>query len=138
MSSAADGGTGLVNRMASKASSLLAEQRVERELAPKRTVTGVSGMGIAVQAEPVITSSAAERSVPDFETDLGALGDLLAENRTGLLLTVDEIHVSDVDEIRHFGNVFQLVSVGRGRVMFADHTVRRFVEARAAAEGFTA
>ncbi|MCY4280435.1 MAG: hypothetical protein OXC59_06985 [Acidimicrobiaceae bacterium] len=99
-----------MNRMASKASSLLAEQRVERELAPKRTVTGVSGMGIAVQAEPVITSSAAERSVPDFETDLGALGDLLAENRTGLLLTVDEIHVSDVDEIRHFGNVFQLVS----------------------------
>lgn len=41
---------------------------------------------------------------------LAALGDFLAQRDTGLLATIDELHVSEVGEIREFGSVFRLVS----------------------------
>lgn len=46
----------------------------------------------------------------DLETVLAALGDLLAHSGTGLLVTIDELHVSGLDEVREFGSVFQLAS----------------------------
>ncbi len=110
VSSSAVSGSGLVAQIALKVSSLLAEQRAERESEPKRTVTGVSIMGSGIQTERVVDPDPVERSIPDLEAALSELGDLLAENGSGLLITVDEIHVSDIDEIRHFGSVFQLAS----------------------------
>ena len=110
VSSAAVGRSGLMDQIQSKASPLLAALRGEHEPAPRRSVTGVSIMGTGVQTERVVAPDAAGLSAPDLETVLAALGDLLAERGTGLLITVDEMHVSDVDEIRQFGNVFQLVS----------------------------
>lgn len=110
VSSAAVSRYGLVDQIASKASDLLAALREEHEPAPRRAVTGVTIMGTGIQTERVAVPDAAERSAPDLEAPLAALGDLLAERGTGLLMTVDEMHVSEIDEIRGFGNVFQLVS----------------------------
>lgn len=110
VSSAAVSRHGLVDQIASKASSLLTALRDEHEPAPRRAVTGVSIMGTGIQTERVAAPGAAERPAPDLEAALAALGDLLAERGTGLLVTVDEMHVSEIEEIREFGNVFQLVS----------------------------
>ena len=110
VSSAAVSRRGLVDQIASKASDLLVALRAEHEPAARRAVTGITIMGTGVQTERVAAPEAAERSVLDVEAALAALGDLLAERGTGLLVTVDEMHVSEIDEIRQFGNVFQLVS----------------------------
>ncbi len=110
VSSAAVSRQGLVDQIASKASGLLAAQRDEHEPAPRRAVTGVTIMGTGIQTERVAVPDAAERWAVDVEAALAALGDLLAERGTGLLVTVDEMHVSEIDEIREFGNAFQLVS----------------------------
>lgn len=110
VSSAAVSRHGLVDQIASKASDLVAALRDEHEPAPRRAVTGVTIMGTGIQTERVAGPDAAEHSAPDLEAALAALGDRLAERGTGLLVTVDEMHVSEIDEIREFGNVFQLVS----------------------------
>lgn len=110
VSSAAVSRYGLVDQIASKASDLLTALRDEYEPAARRAVTGVSFMGTGIQTERVAVPDAAERSAPSLEAALAALGDLLAERGAGLLVTVDEMHVSEIDEIRQFGNVFQLVS----------------------------
>ncbi len=110
VSSSSVNGTGLLAQITSKVSSLLAEWRAEHEPAPRRTVSGVSIMGTGIQTERVEPPDSIQRSTPDLEAVLGTTGDLLAESGVGLLITVDEMHVSDIDEIRLFGNVFQLVS----------------------------
>lgn len=110
VSSAAASRRGLVDQIASKASSLLAALRAEHDPAPRRPVTGVSIMGAGIQTERITASDAANRPVLDLEATLADLGELLAERGAGLLVTVDEMHVSETDEIREFGNVFQLVS----------------------------
>ena len=56
-------------------------------------MTGVSIMGTGIQTERV-APDATEHSAPGLEEALAALGDLLAERGTGLLVTVDEMHVS--------------------------------------------
>jgi len=83
-------------------SSLLASLRDEHEPPPRRAVTGVTIMGTGIQTERVNSPDAPDHSALDLEAVLAALGDLLAERGTGLLVTIDEI--------RQFGNVFQLVS----------------------------
>ena len=110
VSSAAVSRHGLMDQIRSKASRLLAALRDEHEPAPRRAVTGVSIMGTGIQTERVGVSDGAERSPPDLEAALAALGDLLAARGAGLLITVDEMHASEIDEVRQFGNVFQLVS----------------------------
>ncbi|MXW94032.1 MAG: AAA family ATPase [Acidimicrobiaceae bacterium] len=114
VSSAAAGRRGLVDQIASKASSALAVLRDEHEPAPGRVVTGVSIMGTGIQTER-LAPGAAGQSAPGLEEAMADLGDLLAERGAGLLVTVDEMHVSEIDEIREFGNVFQLVSRRAGR-----------------------
>ena len=109
VSAAAAGRTGLVVQICRKASKLLASLRREHEGSPRRAVTGVSVMGAGIQVERVPESDHVEPA-PDLETTLEALGELLAEHATGLLVTIDELHVSETDEIREFGSVFQLVS----------------------------
>ena len=110
VSVAAVGRKGLVDQIRSKASGLLASLRREHEAAPRRAVTGVSVMGTGMQVERLAGPDPSELAPADLETVLAALGDFLAQSGTGLLVTIDELHVSEVDEIREFGSVFQLVS----------------------------
>ena len=109
-SAAAVGRRGLVDQIRSKASGLFASLRREHEPAPRRAVTGVSIMGTGIQVDRVAGPDPSEDAPADLETVLAALGDLLAPSGTGLLVTIDELHVSEVDEIREFGSVFQLAS----------------------------
>ena len=110
VSDAASARRGMVDRIASKAAALLVSLLHEHHPAPRRTVTGVSIMGMGIQTERVPVPAPDEQGKADLEGILASLGNLLAERGTGLLVTVDELHVSDIDEIREFGNVFQLAS----------------------------
>ncbi|MYF84571.1 MAG: hypothetical protein F4176_10850 [Acidimicrobiia bacterium] len=109
-SAAASGRRGLVDRIASKAAALISSLTHEGHSGPRRAVTGVSIMGVGIQTERVPIPVPDENGKPDLEATLASLGDLLAERGTGLLLTIDELHVSEIDEIREFGNVFQTSS----------------------------
>jgi len=110
VSAAAVGREGLVDQVGAKASGLLASLVREHEPAPRHAVTGVSIMGTGIQVERVPGPGDAGPVPADLETTLAALGDLLARRATGLLVTIDELHVSGTDEIREFGSVFQLAS----------------------------
>ena len=110
VSAAAVGRLGLVDQIRSKASVLLDSLRSRHEGPPRRAVTGVSIMGTGFQVDRVPASGHPEPATADLETTLGALGELLARHGTGLLVTIDELHVSETDEIREFGSVFQLAS----------------------------
>ncbi len=110
VSAAAVGRRGLVDQIRSKASGLLASLRHEHEPAPRRAVTGVSIMGAGIQVDRVAGLDPSEHEPADLEAVLAALGDFLARSGTGLLVTIDELHVSDIDEVREFGSVFQLAS----------------------------
>ena len=110
VSDSASGRRGMVDRIASKAAALLASLMHEHDPAPRRTVTGVSIMGMGIQTERVPVPVPDENGKADLEGTLASLGDLLVERGTGLLLTIDELHVSEIDEIREFGNVFQISS----------------------------
>ena len=67
-------------------------------------------MGTGIQVESRSASDHPEPVPADLETTLAALGEFLAERGTGLLVTIDELHVSETGEIREFGSVFQLAS----------------------------
>lgn len=67
-------------------------------------------MGTGIQVDRVAGPDPSEDAPADLVTVLAALGDFLVPSGTGLLVTIDELHVSDVDEIREFGSVFQLAS----------------------------
>ena len=110
VSVAASGRRGLVDRIASKAAALISSLTHEHHPGPRRAVTGVSIMGVGIQTERIPVPVPDENGKPDLEATLASLGDLLAERGTGLLLTIDELHVSEIDEIREFGNVFQISS----------------------------
>ena len=110
VSVAGSGRRGLVDRIASKAAALISPLTHEHHPGPRRAVTGVSIMGVGIQTERVPVPVPDENGKPDLEATLASLGDLLAERGTGLLLTIDELHVSEIEEIREFGNVFQISS----------------------------
>ena len=110
ISAAATNRRGLVEQVALKTTRLLASLQAEDAPRARRSVTGVSIMGSGVQTERVPAPHEADGAMTDLETAFGEVGDLLAQRDTGLLVTIDELHVSDVDEIREFGNIFQLTS----------------------------
>ena len=99
-----------MDQISSKAAAVLASLRLEQDRAPRRAVTGVSIMGVGIQTERVPVLDPGVQATAGLEETLAALGDFLAERGMGLLVTIDELHVSEIDEIREFGNVFQLVS----------------------------
>lgn len=105
---------GLVGQIASKAARQLRTLHAEHGPAPRRrrAISGVSIMGVGVQTESERPPDGGEEPEPghDLESTLAELGGLLAERGVGVLVTIDELHVSDLSEIREFGNVFQLVS----------------------------
>lgn len=102
--------SGLVEQITSKAARHLAALRDELDPGPRRVVTGVSLMGSGIRTERLAGPEAPAPAAWSLEATLADLADLLAGRGAGLLVTIDELHVSDVDEIREFGNVFQLVS----------------------------
>ena len=110
VSAAAVGRRGLVDQIRSKAAGLFASLGREHDPPARRAVTGVSIMGTGIQVDRAAGPDPSDPAPTDLETALAALGDFLSVRGTGLLVTVDELHVSDVDEIREFGSVFQLVS----------------------------
>ncbi len=110
VSAAAVGREGLIDQIRSKASALLDSVRSMQEAPSRRAVTGVSVMGTGIQFERASAAERAEAEEADLETVLETLGEWLIEQGTGLLVTIDELHVSATDEIREFGSVFQLAS----------------------------
>ena len=101
---------GLLNDIAVKAIRQLEAFEAEHGSPPARVVSGVSLGMIGIQTESAVTPEPVPQGHHDLETVLSRLGDVLAEQGTGLLITIDELHVADVDEIKQFGSIFQLVS----------------------------
>ena len=73
---------------------------------PTRRVTGVKAGPVELDFQLAATPTS-PASLRDVLTDLGTL---LADNRTGLLITIDELHTADLDEVRAFGAVIQHVT----------------------------
>ena len=94
---------GLLDRLTHAANDLLDEIGPAE---PRRRPSSVTVAGVGVGFETVRTPERAD----DLRTVLAALGDVLAEHGTGLLITIDELQSGDVDEIRRFGAVLQHVS----------------------------
>ena len=111
---------GLVEQVTSKAVRLRLSLEDAPEPSPRRMVSGVTIMGSGIQMasapgpeaaqRPPADLETAQRPPADLETALAHVGDLLEPRGTGLLITIDELHASDIGEVREFGNVFQLVS----------------------------
>ena len=101
---------GLVEQVTSKAVRLRLSLEDAPEPSPRRMVSGVTIMGSGIQMASAPGPEAAQRPPADLETALAHVGDLLEPRGTGLLITIDELHASDIGEVREFGNVFQLVS----------------------------
>lgn len=95
--------TGLPDRLTRAASDLLEEIG---PAGPKRRLSSVTAAGFGLGLETIPTPQAEY----DLRGALSDLGDALAEQETGLLITVDEMQSGDVDEIREFGSVLQHVS----------------------------
>ena len=94
---------GLLDRLTRAATDLLDETGPAE---PRRRLSSVTVAGVGVGFESVPTPN----SDDDLRTVLSAVGDVLAEHGTGLLITIDELQSGDVDEIRRFGAVLQHVS----------------------------
>ena len=101
---------GLVEQVTSKAVRLRLSLEDAPEPSPRRIVSGVTIVGSGIQMASAPGPVAAQRPPADLETALAHVGDLLEPRGTGLLITIDELHASDIGEVREFGNVFQLVS----------------------------
>jgi hypothetical protein len=74
--------------------------------AAKRRVTGVTAGPVGVDFK-VTPPAASPSRLRDVLTDLAQL---LAANGTGLLITIDQFHTADTDEVRAFGAVIQHVT----------------------------
>jgi len=73
---------------------------------PSRRLTGVKAGGLGVEFE-LLPEVARTR---DLRQVLTALGDALAEQGTGLLITIDELQSGALAEVREFGAVLQHVT----------------------------
>ena len=98
---------GLVERITLQASHLAVSLDSEESAPARRRVTGATVMGIGIATE---TATEPVRPPPSLTMILTALGERLAERGTGLLITIDELHDADADEVREFGSIFQLAS----------------------------
>ncbi len=101
---------GLIEQLASRADRMLRSLAEEPEGGPKRELSGVSVLGLGIHTERAPQEQRAAMPSLDLEASLAALGDLLANRGAGVVITLDELHVCDVEEIKEFGSVFQIVS----------------------------
>lgn len=103
--------SGLLDDIARKTNRCLRDFEAEHGRPAGRVVSGFSLAGVSVHTEATPESDGPLPAAQhDLESMLATLGDALAERGTGLLITIDELHAADVEEIRQFGGIFQLVS----------------------------
>ena len=95
--------SGLLSRLERGAVKLL---RSLEDSTPVRRISGVrvGGFGMDFELSPSVGTDHDLRGV------LTILGDRLASNGTGLLITIDELQSGDFEEIREFGSVLQLAA----------------------------
>ena len=96
--------------IALKAGFWLDDLKAEHGRAATRKVSGFSLGGFSVQTEPASSAESTRPAQHSLETMLSEFGEFLADRGTGLLVTIDQPPISDVDEVRHFGSVFPLAS----------------------------
>jgi len=80
----------------------LAEEHLPRLLAaqdPKATKTKLSGITVPGGAGVSFTTSDMHRAVAGMRSQITALCQVLAQNETGLVITVDELHRKPLDEL---------------------------------------
>jgi hypothetical protein len=94
---------GLLTRLQRSTAALLATLHPAR---PERRVSGVKAGGLGVEFEllPEVVQ------IGDLRDVLTALGDALAAQGTGLLITIDELQSGSLAEVREFGAVLQHVT----------------------------
>ena len=95
---------GLLGRLCDGARSLLADD-ASGETSSRR-LTGIQLGGIGATFEPA-NQSAESASLREVLT---ALADRLSARGSGLLITVDELHSADIDDVRELGGILQHVS----------------------------
>ena len=97
---------GLIARVRDQGARLLAE--IDHE--PSRRISGLQAAGVGIAFE-----QHEQPHVPqDLRATLTGLGDRLAQSGTGLLITIDELHGADMDEVREFGGILQHVTRREG------------------------
>lgn len=98
--------SGLVGRLARAAARLL--QEIEGDSG--RRISSVTAAGFGVTLEPIGASNAVEAgAAEELRGVLSILGEALADQGTGLLITLDELLSADPEEVRQFGSVMQHV-----------------------------
>lgn len=95
--------SGLLERLANAANTKLNDLDTPKS---DRRVTGVTAAGFAMTVEHVDQPAVA----PELRSVLSEFGSRLAEQDTGLLITVDELQSGDINELRDFGAVLQHVT----------------------------
>lgn len=94
---------GFLARLTRTAAGLLSD--IDSANSPRR-IKGVTAGGFGVEFDLAPETEVAG----DLRAVLRALGDALAENGTGLIITIDELQSGDLDEVREFGSVLQHVT----------------------------
>ncbi len=98
--------TGLLGRLTRASARLLDDL----EGAPGRAVRSVKAAGLGVEFEPAPGTDRSELAPAEgLRHVLSALGDALSDRGTGLVVTLDELLGANLDEVRQFGSVMQLV-----------------------------
>jgi len=94
---------GFIERLASdhlpRALASIDPQAVKRHLTSIQAPLNLGGVGWATDDQ--------HRPRPSLRSQIELLTDLLAEHQTGLLITLDEIHHHQKDELREFGAIVQ-------------------------------
>ncbi len=94
---------GFIERLASdhlpRALASVDPEAVKRRLTSIQAPLNLGGVGW--------TTDDRHRPQPSLRSQIELLTDLLAENETGLLITLDEIHQHQKDELREFGAIVQ-------------------------------
>lgn len=103
---------GLIERVRDRGARLV--EALENK--PPRQVSGLQAAGVGIAFEHRSSPS----DTQDLRDTLTTLSDRLARAGSGLLITIDELHAADVDEVRELGAILQHVTRREGRpVAFA-------------------
>lgn len=73
---------------------------------PTHRVKGLKGAGFGIDFEVVTADSEAH----NLRSALSTLGDALADKGTGVIISIDELHGGDMDELAEFGAILQHVT----------------------------
>lgn len=97
---------GLLGRLARAANRLLEG----RNPVPARRVSGVRAASLGLEFEPSTNVESTGEAAEELRRVFAELGDSLATDGAGLLISLDELLSADLDEVRQFGAVMQHVS----------------------------